>query len=109
MATLWAMKAVGIKALKNRLSEYIRLARAGEVILVTDRDEVVAEISRPRTASPGLVSQWEAFLNDEERRGRLTRARRTSSLAIERLRNDPLPEPPQDLLATLQQTREERS
>ncbi|MBN1945331.1 MAG: hypothetical protein JW797_06610 [Bradymonadales bacterium] len=42
------MKAVGIKKLKAQLSEYIRMARAGEVILVTDRDEVVAEIRPAR-------------------------------------------------------------
>lgn len=38
------MKAVGIKQLKARLSEYIRLVKAGESLLVTERDEVVAEI-----------------------------------------------------------------
>ncbi len=38
------MKAVGIKILKARLSEYIRLVKNGETVLVTDRDEVVAEL-----------------------------------------------------------------
>ena len=42
-----AMKAVGIKALKNRLSEYVRIAARGEVVLVTDRDQVVAELRAP--------------------------------------------------------------
>jgi antitoxin (DNA-binding transcriptional repressor) of toxin-antitoxin stability system len=42
------MRAVGIKALKNRLSEYVRLAEAGETVLVTDRDRVVAELGPPR-------------------------------------------------------------
>ena len=41
------MKAVGIKVLKNRLSHYVRLAQAGETVLVTDRDEVVAELRPP--------------------------------------------------------------
>ena len=31
------MKSVAIKMLNNRLSEYVRLAAAGETILVTDR------------------------------------------------------------------------
>lgn len=44
------MRAVGIKVLKDRLSEYIKLASAGETILVTDRDEVVAELG-PAAAS----------------------------------------------------------
>ena len=41
------MKAVGVRELKNRLSEYLRLVRNGEEILVTDRGEVVAELPRP--------------------------------------------------------------
>lgn len=38
------MRAVGLKTLKNKLSRYIRIAASGEVVLVTDRDRVVAEI-----------------------------------------------------------------
>ena len=45
------MKAVGLRELKNRLSEYIRLVRSGEAILVTDRGEVVAELGPPGQAS----------------------------------------------------------
>jgi len=41
------MKAVGIRELKNRLSEHLRLVRSGETVLVTDRGEVVAELSPP--------------------------------------------------------------
>jgi antitoxin (DNA-binding transcriptional repressor) of toxin-antitoxin stability system len=54
------MKAVGLRELKNRLSEYIRDVRRGESVLVTDRGEVVAELGPPgsRAASsdvpPGL-------------------------------------------------------
>jgi antitoxin (DNA-binding transcriptional repressor) of toxin-antitoxin stability system len=42
------VRAVGLKVLKNKLSEYVRLAASGEVVLVTDRDRVVAEIGPPR-------------------------------------------------------------
>jgi antitoxin (DNA-binding transcriptional repressor) of toxin-antitoxin stability system len=41
------MKTVGIRELKNRLSEYLRQVRSGESVLVTDRGEVVAEFSPP--------------------------------------------------------------
>ena len=41
------MKTVGVRELKNRLSEYIRLARSGEGVLVTDRGQVVAELTPP--------------------------------------------------------------
>jgi prevent-host-death family protein len=41
------MKTVGLRELKNRLSEYVREARSGEGVLVTDRGEVVAELIPP--------------------------------------------------------------
>ena len=43
------MRAVGLKVLKNRLSEYVNLAASGETVLVTIRDRVVAELVPPRT------------------------------------------------------------
>lgn len=46
------MKAVGIKELKARLSEYLRAVRAGETVLVTDRREVVAELRPARGRLP---------------------------------------------------------
>jgi antitoxin (DNA-binding transcriptional repressor) of toxin-antitoxin stability system len=48
------MRSVGLKVLKNRLSEYVRLAARGETVLVTDRDRVVAEIVPPREGR----SEW---------------------------------------------------
>ena len=42
------MRSVGLKVLKNKLSEYVRLAERGETVLVTDRNRVVAEIIPPR-------------------------------------------------------------
>jgi prevent-host-death family protein len=38
------MKSVGLRDLKNRLSEYVREVRSGEGLLVTNRGEVVAEL-----------------------------------------------------------------
>src|SRR5690349_16604748 len=39
-----AMRTVNIAELKDRLSHYLRLARAGETVLVKDRDRVVARL-----------------------------------------------------------------
>jgi prevent-host-death family protein len=50
------MQTVGIKALKNKLSEYIRVAAEGETVLVTDRGKVVAEIVAPQIASGNSVA-----------------------------------------------------
>ena len=43
------MRTVGLKTLKNKLSEYVRLVATGETVIVTDRNRVVAEIVPPRT------------------------------------------------------------
>src|SRR5882762_4028007 len=48
-ATSFEMRTVGLKTLKNKLSEYVRLAAAGETVVVTDRNRVVAEIGPPRS------------------------------------------------------------
>jgi antitoxin (DNA-binding transcriptional repressor) of toxin-antitoxin stability system len=61
------MRAVGIRVLKNKLSEYVRLAASGETVLVTDRDRVVAELGPPE---PGrALGPAEALLADAVRRG----------------------------------------
>ena len=57
------MRAVGIRQLKDRLSEYVRLAAGGETVLVTDRDRVVAELGPPqpsRSSRPldAVVADW---------------------------------------------------
>jgi antitoxin (DNA-binding transcriptional repressor) of toxin-antitoxin stability system len=61
------MRSVGIKLLKNKLSEYIRLAAGGETVLVTDRDRVVAELGPPAPGRSPLVS--DALLLDAVRQG----------------------------------------
>ncbi|MEO8217634.1 MAG: type II toxin-antitoxin system prevent-host-death family antitoxin [Acidobacteriota bacterium] len=64
------MRSVGIKELKNRLSEYIRLVSQGETVLVTDRDKVVAEI-HPLT--PGRsTSVLDAVLAEAVKSGWIT-------------------------------------
>jgi prevent-host-death family protein len=46
------MKAVGVKELKARLSEYLRMVKSGETILVTERSDVVAEMRPARRSLP---------------------------------------------------------
>lgn len=64
------MQSVGIKVLKNRLSEYVRAAAAGETVLITDRGRVVAEIVAPRT--PDERTPAERRLADLVRQGLIT-------------------------------------
>jgi antitoxin (DNA-binding transcriptional repressor) of toxin-antitoxin stability system len=61
------MRAVGLKVLKNKLSEYVRLAAGGETVLVTDRDRVVAEIVPPQAGRSPLLA--DALLAEAVRNG----------------------------------------
>jgi antitoxin (DNA-binding transcriptional repressor) of toxin-antitoxin stability system len=59
------MRTIGIRELKAKLSEELRAVSRGEVILVTDRGRVVAELRAPGTAPAiarggldGRIEQW---------------------------------------------------
>jgi antitoxin (DNA-binding transcriptional repressor) of toxin-antitoxin stability system len=67
------MRAVGIKTLKNKLSEYVRLAAGGETILVTDRDRVVAELVPPAPGRGETLA--DAKLGEAVRQGWVTQPR----------------------------------
>ena len=56
--------------MKNKLSEYVRLAEHGETVLVTDRDRVVAEIVPPDKSRSPLLA--DALLADAMRQGLIT-------------------------------------
>lgn len=64
------MRSVGIRVLKNKLSEYLRLVASGETVLVTDRDRVVAELVPPRESRSPLLS--DALLAEAVRKGWIT-------------------------------------
>jgi len=92
------MEKASISDLKNRLSAYLQKVRAGETILVCDRNEPVARIERIADGS------------DDDR---LTRLRRAGLLApptrpmpIEALRQ-PAPRPAESVVAALLEEREE--
>lgn len=75
------MKTVNVADLKNRLSAYLQLVRAGEEVIVKDRNQPVARISRydvsdlseseRRLVASGVLklpdeetSNWDAFWDE---------------------------------------------
>jgi antitoxin (DNA-binding transcriptional repressor) of toxin-antitoxin stability system len=70
VVTLKSMRSVGLKTLKNKLSEYVRLAAGGETVRITDRDRVVAEIGPPSLTRSSVFS--DALLLDAFRQGWMT-------------------------------------
>jgi len=80
------VKAAGIREFKAHLSRYLEEVRRGEVILVTDRGKVVAEVRKPlqkasveSVAEQALVSLAE---RGEVRLGRRPRGRPPRSTGI---------------------------
>ena len=67
------MIAVGVKQLKARLSEYLRLVKAGEVVLVTEREDVIAEL-RPARRQGRPVDDREELLDALADSGQITRS-----------------------------------
>ena len=60
------MDTVGIRELKNHLSEYVRRVRAGEKIQISSHGEVVAELRPPE---PDRDEQAPLGLRELVRRG----------------------------------------
>jgi prevent-host-death family protein len=91
------MKAVGVRELKNRLSQYLRQVKAGEGVLVTDRGEIIAELMPPGRSGidpsipPGLAALAKRGLatlatpGESDAYPALPRARRRKTTAAELL------------------------
>ena len=99
------MKSVGIKVLKDNLSKYLRMVRDGEIVLVTDRDEVIAEIQSPQRLVSASVTRWDLFLRQEEHRGSVRRRKAGPVPSIDDLRKLPRPVEKVDLQRLLDQIR----
>jgi antitoxin (DNA-binding transcriptional repressor) of toxin-antitoxin stability system len=97
------MRTVGLKILKNKLSEYVRLAAQGETVLIADRDRVVAELVPPRPGRAEGVS--DAVLVALVREGVVTPALLPPG---ERPRTPPPSEKLADLLGELRDDRADR-
>jgi prevent-host-death family protein len=66
------VKTVNISDLKNHLSRYLRWVQQGEVVLVCDRNRVIARIEGV-TESPDPRTADEEWLERLERRGAIRR------------------------------------
>ncbi len=77
------METVGIRELKNKLSKYVRQVEGGDVVIVTDRGRIVAELGPPghadrhrRDIHPGLIEM--------ERRGMIRLATKKNDPSLYR-------------------------
>ena len=78
------MEKTTISQLKARLSAYLKKVRAGQTILILDRDEPVARLERVGSGRAGAEAGDDRLLR-LERAGLLRRA--TRRVSLERLRS----------------------
>ena len=64
------MRTAGVREVKDRLSEFLRLVKSGEQVLITDRGEVVAMLGPP---GPAFEQAEFPRLEQLIREGRATR------------------------------------
>ena len=100
------MRAVGIRELKNRLSEYLRLVEEGEVVLVTHRDQVVAALGPPPQFQR-VVDETATHALERLSRAGMLRLAVGEPLSISAALLTP-PSTPIDLQAVLDAAREDR-
>ncbi len=65
------MRNVGLKTLKNKLSEYVRAAAGGETVVITDRGRPVAELVPPRPQPESVIERGvrEGWITPAKNRG----------------------------------------
>jgi antitoxin (DNA-binding transcriptional repressor) of toxin-antitoxin stability system len=73
------MKTVGISNLKNSLSRYIRMVKAGEHIFITDHNKIVAEII-PSTGSSSGASLLNEYLTEQSKKGLIRRSTKKTKI-----------------------------
>jgi len=103
------MLRVKIAELKNHLSRYLRVVRAGEELEVMDRNKPIARvspISSPgKDGAPGMTAEEKARFEELVRQGSIRPAR--GKIPQEVLRNAPPGKP--GVLAALLEEREQNS
>ncbi|MBM9501699.1 type II toxin-antitoxin system prevent-host-death family antitoxin [Leptospira sp. 201903071] len=73
------MKSVGIRDLKNNLSKYLHLVKAGETIVITEHEQVIAEIKKPSEFIEDSKKRLYLYLEEQNRIGKIRLAKRNKS------------------------------
>jgi antitoxin (DNA-binding transcriptional repressor) of toxin-antitoxin stability system len=74
------MISVGVRDLKNQLSQYLQYVKHGEKVLITEHNRVIAEITLP--ASGVSDHEIETQLEKLAVAGKLIKAKRNQSISI---------------------------
>lgn len=75
------MITVGVRELKNQLSQYLQHVKLGEKVFITEHNKIIAEISLPKNDVGN--STIEDTLQKMSLSGKLLRAKRNTSIKLE--------------------------
>jgi antitoxin (DNA-binding transcriptional repressor) of toxin-antitoxin stability system len=73
------MLTVGVRDLKNQLSQYLQYVKNGEKVVVTEHDKIIAEITVPQRDNREGVSLIEEKLEQLSKDGEIILAKRNKS------------------------------
>ena len=73
------MISVGVRDLKNQLSQYLQYVKHGERVVITEHNRIIAEISLPREGQDN--QDIESVLERLAVAGKLQKAKRNISIA----------------------------
>ena len=74
------MIAVGVRDLKNQLSQYLKYVKHGEKVVITEHNRVIAEITLPKGETTN--SDIENELEKMTALGKLIKAKRNQSIPL---------------------------
>jgi antitoxin (DNA-binding transcriptional repressor) of toxin-antitoxin stability system len=73
------MRTVGVRDLKDQLSQYLRLVKDGEVVLIKEHNRIIAEISLPKILED-INLQVNDYLKKTSEEGKIIRAKRQNTI-----------------------------
>jgi prevent-host-death family protein len=72
---------VGVRDLKNQLSQYLQYVKNGEKVIVTEHNKIIAEISVPAEKKEDTALFFEKELEELSKEGEIILAKRNKSYA----------------------------
>jgi antitoxin (DNA-binding transcriptional repressor) of toxin-antitoxin stability system len=75
------MLTVGIRDLKNQLSQYLQYVKDGEKVVITEHNKIIAEITIPKKTGESKISSMEKKLEQLSKDGEIILAKRNKSYA----------------------------
>jgi prevent-host-death family protein len=81
LAIICNMLMVGVRDLKNQLSQYLQYVKNGEKVIITEHNKIIAEISVPAGKGDDNISFVEEKLEELSKEGEIILAKRNKSYA----------------------------